>query len=407
MTTSPASVVVGSPTAPATPLTGRNFLLLLTATVLACTNFAPLLSVLPLWSAQAGAGVGGLGGITGTMMAATVGVQVLMPWILNRFGLRLVFAVGALLLGPPTLAYSASADLTWVLAISVVRGVGFGMVVVSGSALAATLVAESRRGTAVGLYGMAVGVPHVLALPLGVWYAQNVGFAAVFTTTGLLCTAAVLMLALMTQPRGVQRPGGTESNPSETTGLTWLLRRLATPWVVMLACACATGGVTSFFALAQPELAPAALFVLYLGVVAGRWGGGVLSDRTAPGRLTLPGLTAAFLGMSGVALAAGSTTTTAVTVLALAAAALYGAGFGTVQNDTLVVMFQRAGPAGTGSASTVWNLGYDAGLGCGALVMGMLATALGIPGAFAVSAAAMLLITPLVWRDGRRVRAEG
>ncbi|MDS1269005.1 MFS transporter [Lipingzhangella sp. LS1_29] len=387
-------------------LLGRNFVLLLTATVLTCTNFAPLLSVLPLWSAQAGADTSGLGSITGTMMAATVGVQTLMPWILRRFGLRLVFAVGALLLGLPTLAYSVSADLSWVLAVSVVRGAGFGMVVVSGSALVATLVTPARRGTAVGLYGMAVGIPHVLALPLGVWYAQHAGFHAVFVATGVLCAAAVPLLALMTSPVGIQHTyhPETDTQVDAPEVPSWPVRVLATPWIVMLACASATGGVTSFLALAQPELAPAALFLLYLGVVAGRWGGGVLTDRTAPGRLTLPGLTVACLGMGGLALAAGSEAhaSVGVAVLTLAAATLYGTGFGVVQNDTLVVMFHRAGPAGTGSASTVWNLGYDAGVGAGALVVGMVASGLGISGAFAVSALAMGLITPLVWRDGRR-----
>src|SRR5690625_4527487 len=68
-------------------LGGRDFLLLLAGTLFTFVNFAPLLTVLPMWTASGETGHGGIGAITGTMMAATVAVQFLMPWILARFSL--------------------------------------------------------------------------------------------------------------------------------------------------------------------------------------------------------------------------------------------------------------------------------------------------------------------------------
>ncbi|WP_046470833.1 MFS transporter [Allosalinactinospora lopnorensis] len=396
----------GSPaTAPSAPsaLTGRDFLILLAATLLAFCNFAPLLSVLPLWSAGSGTGHGGVGGIAGTMMATTVGVQFLMPWILSRFGLRPILAAGALLLGTPTLAYVASPDLTWVLTVSAVRGAGFGMVVVAGSALVAELVPAAQRGRAAGLYGMAVGLPHVLMLPLGVWYVQNVGFGAVFVITALLGVLVVPLMAMMSGPRATVHgdPAGS-GRPSSRT-----LRPLAAPWAVLLGTACAMGGVTSFLALALGDsgAAPVALLLLSLGVILGRWGAGVCTDRIGEGRLMLPGLAASALGMVG--LAAATEIDTGAGVLAAGAAVLYGTSFGAVQNDTLVTMFHRAGPGGGGTASTVWNVGYDAGTGIGSVVVGVLAAEVGIAGSFTVTALAMLVITPLVWAAPRRAGTAG
>lgn len=379
-------------------LLGRDFLLLLGCTLLAFANFSPLLSVLPLWSADGGTGHGGLGGITGVMMAATVAVQIfVLPWALRRFRLRPMLAVGGLLLGAPTLAYAASPDLTWVLGVSLVRGVGFGIFVVAGSAMVAELVPAPQRGRAVGLYGIAVGAPYVLALPVAVHVAQAGDFIAVFGATGLLSMLIAPLTALMrtSSPEVVPRTAQREAPYS------WPLRALAAPWAALFATACAMGGATAFIALALPGPgAPAALLVLSLAVIAGRWGAGIAADRIGIGRLTLPGLLVGVVGMAGLAAAAGAQTH--AEVIAVTAAALYGLGFGIVQNDTLVAMFHRAGPGGNGAASTVWNTGYDAGAGVGAVFVGLLAAALGIAGAFAATALAMVLIAPLLWTDSRR-----
>jgi MFS family permease len=50
-----------------------------------------------------------------------------------------------------------------------------GSVTVLGSALVAPLVPNERRGGALGVYGDVIGVPSVLALPLGVWLVGTSG----------------------------------------------------------------------------------------------------------------------------------------------------------------------------------------------------------------------------------------
>ncbi|MBB4930959.1 putative MFS family arabinose efflux permease [Lipingzhangella halophila] len=409
MSTSGTSRTTGRGAAAAPPsqhgsLGGRNFLLLLTATLLVFSNFAPLLTVLPMWAASAETGHGGVGTIAGTMMAATVAVQFLMPWILARFGLRTVLASGALLLGAPALGYLASSDLSWILVVSAVRGVGFGMVVVAASSLTVELVPMGQRGRASGLYGIAVGIPYVLVLPLSVWYVQHAGFGAVFVGTAVLGSLVVPLVAMMSHPRS-----GTPSTHTDDSGAAasarpaWVLRPLAGPWVVLLWTAVAMGGVTAFLALALPGVAPAALLVLALGIMLGRSGAGMYADRVGYGRLMLPGMASGALGLAGLA---GAAAGVGPAGLAIGAAGLYGVSFGVVQNDTFVVMFQRAGPRGTGAASTVWNVGYDAGTGAGSILVGLLAAGLGVAGAFALTSGAILLTAVLMWADSPR-RADG
>ena len=397
-----------------TGLGGRDFLLLLAATLGTFSNFAPLLSVVPLWSAEGGSGHGGVGAATGVTMATTVCAQLGMGWLLRRFELRHLLAVGALLLGVPTFAYLLSPALGWVLAVSGVRGLGFGLVVVTGSALIAELVPVGQRGRAVGWYGVAAGIPQVTLLPLGVWCAGRFGFAPVFVVTGVLGVLAAPLVVVMSG----RRSGGGPTRGSASVrgsapvrrgaGVRDRLRGLAWPPGVLAVAACALGGVTSFLPLAlggASVAAPASLFALSVAMVVGRWGAGVWCDRAGAGRLVVPCAVACALATGGFAVATGPVPEAVAVTGAVAAAVVYGLGFGALQNDTLVVMFRRAGPGGNGTVSTVWNLAFDAGTGVGAVAVGLLSQGLGVDGAYAAAAALMLMVVPFAVRDTVAERA--
>ena len=68
-----------------------------------------------------------------------------------------------------------------VLALSAVRGVGFGILTVAGSAAVAELSDPKTRGKAVGAYGLAIAGPQIVLLPLGSWVAETIDFVPVFT----------------------------------------------------------------------------------------------------------------------------------------------------------------------------------------------------------------------------------
>ncbi|MFE4859840.1 MFS transporter [Streptomyces sp. NPDC056670] len=398
---------------------GRSFLLLLAATFGTFSNYAPLLSVTPLWSAEGGSGNTGVGAATGVTMATTVGIQLCMRRLFARFTLRQILIQGALLLGLPTFAYPVSSGLGWVLTICAVRGVGFGMVAVAGSALVAELVPPERRGRGVGCYGVAVGLPQVLCLPLGVWGAQHIGFTAIFVAAGALSVLAAPLAAAISvreEPAGAagggdpveQEPAGAAGgDPAGEESAGGGSSHLAGPFVLLIVAACALGGVTSFLPLAleRPSAAPWALFLLSAAVVAGRWAAGVVNDRAGLGRLLVPGMLACAVGMGGFG-AAAALDGDAVVVAALAAT-VYGAGFGALQNDTLVVMFRRARQGGHGRASTLWNMAYDAGTGIGALAVGLFSQLIGLDGAFTGCAVLILLAAHLALRDARFERRAG
>src|SRR5699024_7826584 len=136
--------------------------------------------------------------------------QLGMPWLLTKIDHRAALGLGVLLIGVPTPLYGATTQLPGLLAISGLRGVGFGLLTVAGSALVAELVPPGTRGRAAGLYGLAVGLPNAVFLPAGVWLAQHIGYLPLFWAAGLVpaATAALAFGIAPTAKSGARPVGG-------------------------------------------------------------------------------------------------------------------------------------------------------------------------------------------------------
>ena len=374
-------------------IAGAPFRFMLGATVLAFSGYALLLPVVPLWAERGGAGAFGAGSTTAALMATTVGTQLAVPWLLARVGHRWVLAAGSALLGVPSPFYAISADLGPVLALSAVRGVGFGLATVAGSALVAELVPRAQHGRAAGIYGLAVGLPQLVLLAAGVAVVELFGFTAVFVAGGVgPVLGALLVPAIRMHRARVRAATGPRARPAARTALP--------PVLAMLTCSIAQGGLITFLPLAVPDaglIVPGALLATAAGALFGRLAAGELVDRRGwGGRLLVPGMLLAAAGM-GAEVAGGG-------ALVVIGAVAVGFGFGLVQNDSLTVLFAAFGSSGYGAASALWNIAYDAGTGVGALGLGAVAEPFGYPAAFGVAAVVLVVGVVVSWiRPGTAV----
>ncbi|MEU3191598.1 MFS transporter [Streptomyces sp. NPDC006992] len=445
-----AAVAAGAPSGPASGtsvapggavapgLASRDFLLLLAATFAVFGSATPMLSIVPLWAEHGGSGHGGAGATTAVHMATTVATQLTTGRILRRIPASWALAGGALLIGLPCLGYALTAALPWTVAVSALRGTGFGLVTVAGSALAARLAGPGQRGRALGWYGVAVGLPAATLVPAAVWAVAEFGFVPVFAASAVLgmlgvpLGAAVLAgrdpsrgLSLRARTAGPGTPGtgtsgpgacsartvvvrtdsapGTGSGPGPMRGLP--IRLLAAPVLLLLAPVCALGSLMSFLPLAlAPQAAPAALLTLSAALTIGRWAAGEWSDRRGgTGRFMAPCAalcalaTAAFAVVGGGPAAPEGGGAAAGTVAAVAAALAFGLGMGALQNDTLVAMFHRTGPERHAAISAAWNMTFDSAYGAGALLTGAVAQtfSLSLPATFGVLAALTAAVLPV------------
>ncbi|MFC4950407.1 MFS transporter [Pseudonocardia sp. GCM10023141] len=384
---------------PAAGLGGVPFRLMLGASVLAFSGYAMLLAVVPLWAARGGAGALGAGATTGVLMLVTVATQGATPWLLARIGHRWVLGLGALLLGAPTPLLALSAELGPVLAVSALRGIGFGLATVAGSALVGELVPRRQQGRGVAAYGLATGLPQLVFLAAGVALVDRLGFTVVFVAAGILPVVGALIVPAV---RPVERPAAVETVAGASVASRVSAAALV-PVVAMLACSIAQGGLITFLPLAVPDAGPlvaGALFGTAGGAMVGRLAGGELVDRLGwGGRLLRPGALLAAAGMVAEVLAIGSA---GGGVLLVVGAVAVGLGFGVVQNDAMTGLFTAYGSGRYGPASAVWNAAYDAGTGLGAVGLGAVADPFGYGAAFATAAG--LCLGTVVVRGRRSAR---
>ncbi|MFF5111994.1 MFS transporter [Streptosporangium sp. NPDC000509] len=387
-----------------TGILNRPMVLLLTASLGALGGFYLLAPVVPLYAATSGAGGVGAGLSTGAMMLGTVLTEFAVPTLLRAHGYRTVMGLGLFLLGAPALLLPASASMPSLLGICLARGAGLGLVVVAGAALIAELVPADRRGEGLGLYGVAVGVPSIACLPLGLWLSEHVGYGPVFAAG-----AALSLLALAAVPglpsrraRPQRHEEGHEGNGRTRRGPAVLRDGgIARPALVFALVTPAAGVLLTFLPLAAPgrsrDLVAVALLVQSCATPFARWAAGRYGDRHGSARLLAPAVLAAALGTAGLFWVDNP-------VAMIVGMGLFGAGYGMAQNATLALMFERAPESAFGQVSATWNLAYDAGLGVGAVGFGLLAGPVGYPAGFAVTAGVLLTaLAPALYDRARHI----
>jgi predicted MFS family arabinose efflux permease len=351
------------------------------------SGYAALLATAPLWAVNGGATAAGSGLVNGVLLAATVLAQLAVPRALVSWGTGRVLVAGLLLLGVPAPGYLLSDGLGWVLGLSAVRGLGFGILTVVGSTVVAHLVPAGRRGAAIGVYGLAVAVPNLLLLPGSVPVVDRWGFGPVFWAAALpvLGVPPALRLARVLRDAGHVRPvGADEGSPVRLRALSGIV-----PPTVVLFSVTMAGGAVLTFAPQLTDSATAALVLLIMGITAAlsRWLIGALADRRGARPFLAPILTFAAAAMAVCAWAVAREQG----VVLIAAATALGLCYGALQNLTLVVAFAAVGPQQLPAASAVWNIGFDAGTASGAVLAGVLATAYSFPVSLATLAALCLL----------------
>ena len=362
-------------------------------TVLGFASYCLTLASLPTYAVQGGARESTAGIVTAVLLVVTIAVQAVVPALTARFGQARVLVAGLVALGAPSPLYAVDDGLLWLSALSAVRGIGFAVLTVLGATLAAQVAPVERRGEAIGIYGLSIAVPNLIAVPAGVALVLDghAGWLAWLAASPLLGLAFVPTLVRAMPPAETQGTAGA--------GRIAAMAALA-PSVVLFVVTLAGGGLVTFLPIERPDgaLATAALLLFGLTGAITRWRAGLLADRFGSRRL-LP--LALCLGAAGlVAVAAGLV---AGDAWVLVGAAVFGAGFGAVQNLTLLAAFTRAGEGGATAASAMWNASFDAGTAAGALGLGIVAVGIGLPWTYVLVAALLVAALPVASAATRAV----
>lgn len=353
-------------------------------------GFSALMPVAPLWAAHGGADSVGVGAVNGALMLFTVLTQPFVPVAVRRWGWAPVMALGNLLLGLPALGYLVSDHLTAILALSAVRGLGFGILTVTGSAAVANLADPRQQGAAVGVYGLAIALPEVILMPAGPWLVEAAGFGLVFAA------GALPLLGIVPAWLAGRSIISVPDDSPVTHSRRQVYRSLVSPMLLLLAVTLAGGAIITFSTdlAGTARLATTALLILIGSSAVTRWRMGAWADRRGPGPFLWPLVLLTVAGLVLVAVSLWQEGATAAIVL-LVGALLVGLAYGGLQNLTLVLALSGVSRRDYGTASAVWNVGFDAGTGLGSVLVGAIAAGASFAEAMLVAAAFSAVTLPL------------
>ncbi|MDK8473691.1 MULTISPECIES: MFS transporter [Corynebacterium] len=352
-----------------------------------------LLPVVPLAVIDSGGSATLAGGSTGIFMAFTVATQIVSPWLLRRWGYRRVMALSAFTLGVPAFGHLLGTDAWIVLLFSALRGVGFGALTVSESALIAELSPVRLLGKATGMIGVFTGLGQMIFLPLGLFMADSLGYASTYITAGLIGFLGFAMCLRIPKIKVTL----AEDNDEEVNIIrvpTWKL--VLVPALALTTFSMSYGAISSFLSPAMQELDAArgaSLAGIMLSIVGGaamifRYFAGVVADRTGtPGSLYIPSQIMAIIGVGTISLTLFMESSIWWLVLG---AVLFGGAFGIAQNEALLSMFDRLPRERVSEASAIWNIFYDSGTGLGSTLLGAMVAGYGYDGAFGAGVAILI-----------------
>lgn len=322
-----------------------------------------------------------MGLVVGLSSIAAVATRLLSARALDRRGRR-PFALGGLaLFAAATALLPLAASLAPLLALRAVQGVGWGFATTAIASLVADLAPASRRGEAIGIWGLAPTVAMALGPAAGGGLTRLGGAPAAFLGTALLFLVAMGLMIPVAEPRHAAPARRREIFP----------RGAILPCTVLFLSSLSYGAIIAFVPVelgSGPGRTGTYFTVYAVSILFVRPFTGRLSDRHGRRVVVVPGLLA---GAAGVALTGFAHGAGGLAV----AAALYGAGMSGLAFPALTAWtVDRSGEA-RGAAMAAFYGSYDLAIALGAFAFGPVYERFGfavvnLAGAAGIVAAALL-----------------
>jgi MFS family permease len=407
-------------------------------------GFHMMTPTLPLYARELGAPDALLGWVIASTTMIAIIFRPLVGAALDRFGRKWLFVSGIFLMGLTTLAIGFFPAFAALLVLRSLMGIVWALASTSSSTVAADIIPRKRFGEGIGFYGLSASFAMALApaLSLYLFHAQGIrpalylGFGA-FTASLLIAltlnyrrgrgkerrgdgralgasasiptsTPIAAPPPLEPSPSASQLPLDTDpslaspTRPATPRGLAVFIERKALlPAVMAFFLMGSFGAIQAFAAiLAESRLiegSPLFFFAFAGLMLLVRPVFGRLTDRQGYRLPMLIGLGFLVVGIITLSLAASLAGL-------LAAGMLAGIGFGAT-NPAIQTMAVADVPfARRGTATATYFIGFDGGIGAGAIASGLLAQQFGYGAMFQILAILPLVTLLIFLLAGKRYR---
>ena len=414
------------------PLFTRSFVMVTLANFFLFCGFGMLPSLLPLHFRDLGAPEATIGFVAGVYTVACVIMRPLVGVAIDRWGRKGVLGVGLLIMCAASVLFALLPVLGLVLVIRFIQGIGRGMANTASPTLASDIIPQKRFGEGMSWFTQGNAIASVLApgVSLAIYYSWgaqvSVSVSACFFALAFVCSRFVKtpdeLAAEKAAASGKAATGDEATAPdaeaaakaNATAGMekparpkfslkTFIEQRSVLPACIMFFVTACYGAMTSFVpVMSEARGITGVQWFFVIEAIA------VVCSRPFMGKFVdahgyRP---SAVIGMAGMC-ASMATLSLAQTFPVLA----LGAVFNGVGYATCYATFQTMAVAGIekqrrGSATATFYVGYDSGMGLGAICAGLLAGAVGYTVMYRVFACLPLIALLIVFLNADKVRAR-
>lgn len=354
----------------------KSYISMMVGMLVLFTGFYLLLPTMPLFIKEMGGSESQVGLAAGAFTLTAVVFRPLVGGLLDRYGRRPFMIWGLVFFVLSMYLYSWVGGIVILLALRILHGASWAFSTTAVSTSVTDIIPVSRRGEGMGWFGMAMTVAMAIGPMLGLWVQQNGSFHSLFLlATGL--SAASLVLVFLTR---------IPFEPSAGTRKIQIFDKSVLPVTTgVFFLAVAYGGITTFLPLfaTSIEVNSGTFFLVYaLALTLARPFAGRLSDRLGEAAVILPGLAVTVLALLVLSFSSGLGGV-------IAAAVLYGFGFGSAQPALQAANLRLVHPDKKGIANASFMTAFDLGIGLGAIVLGWVSQHTGYEVLFSVCAASV------------------
>lgn len=357
----------------------KSFILITLSMFFLFTSFYMLYPTMPLYILEIGGNETHVGLAMGAFMLSAVLFRPFVGALLDRFGRKSFIIWGLLLFSITMISYEIATGIVALMILRVIHGLSWGISTTAVLTTVTDLIPTKRRGEGLGWSGMAMTVAMGIGPMIGVWLVDGLSFQFLFLV-GTILALISLVLTL-----GVK--GSFVKPTQEKKKLGLFEKSLTTVSITTFLVFISYGGITAFIPLyaASIDFNSGTFFLIYAGtLILIRPLAGKLADRFSEATVIMPSLCVTMIALVILASfpsAAG----------VIAAAVMYGIGFGSVQPALQAATIRLVAEERIGSANASFTTATDLGIGLGAMVLGTVSQFTSYQALFYVSAVSVLL----------------
>ena len=179
----------------------RSYICILAANFLFFFGFWVLIPILPFYLKETfNCPAAMLGAILSCYTVSGLCVRPFSGYLMDKFPRKPIYIFCYFVCTSIFFGYMAAVLLTWFIILRALHGMMFSVVTVGGNTLCVDITPSSRRGEALGYYGLTNNTAMALGPMTGLFMHDHVSYTGIFLT-GMIFTAAGLLCAVMVKAR--------------------------------------------------------------------------------------------------------------------------------------------------------------------------------------------------------------